>query len=384
MANLINDLAKYFTIDDINIDNVVFKLFYKGAVLMFFMGSLVGVLSQYFGEPINCDFKGIDGEMASDYCWIHGSSYIPPQYQPHMKCIVDLEGIESADDAPDTSYYQWVTFMMMFQAGLALLPFKIWSMFEGGLMESFGLEGKTKIMVSEAESSDENGIYIDLVLEKYVKYFKSIIHHNNWYFAQFVFCELLNVLFLFLNFSFTDSFLNGKFRWYGWDVISFYQLTREERRVSKNPFCSVFPTEVSCTVPNVGAGGKEQHHNGLCVLSQNVINEKVYLVVWFYLVFLKFVSVLQVMYRLSTIFFDKLRFHLLHTRIQHTYDPEIRKSLEFVMSKCFAGDWFVLCQLSKNSNRYFMRQFIVDLAQDLKRSPKRSLSVEVQGKEKGR
>ena len=65
-----------------------------------------GPFSQYFGEPINCDFKGIDSEMASDYCWIHGSSYIPPEYQQHMKCIVDLDGIESADDAPDTSYYQ--------------------------------------------------------------------------------------------------------------------------------------------------------------------------------------------------------------------------------------------------------------------------------------
>ena len=48
---------------------------------------------------------------------IHGSSYIPPEYQQHMKCIVDLEGVESADDAPDTSYYQWVTFMLLFQAG---------------------------------------------------------------------------------------------------------------------------------------------------------------------------------------------------------------------------------------------------------------------------
>ena len=62
--------------------------------------------SQYFGEPINCDFKGIDSEMASDYCWIHGSSYIPPEYQKHMRCIVDHDGVESADMAPDTSYYQ--------------------------------------------------------------------------------------------------------------------------------------------------------------------------------------------------------------------------------------------------------------------------------------
>ena len=37
---------------------------------------------------------------------IHGSSFIPKEYQRHMKCIVDLEGVESIDDAPDTSYYQ--------------------------------------------------------------------------------------------------------------------------------------------------------------------------------------------------------------------------------------------------------------------------------------
>ena len=36
----------------------------------------------------------------------------------------------------------------------------------------------------------------------------------------------------------------------------------------RNPMCSVFPTEVSCDLPNVGAAGKEQVHNGLCVLTQ--------------------------------------------------------------------------------------------------------------------
>ena len=45
--------------------------------------------------------------------------------------------------------------------------------------------------------------------------------------------------------------------------------------------CAVFPTEVSCTVPNIGAAGGEQNHNGLCVLSQNIINEKIYLIIWF-------------------------------------------------------------------------------------------------------
>ena len=36
--------------------------------------------------------KGVDGETAKDYCWIHGSGYIPPQYQMHMDCIADQPG----------------------------------------------------------------------------------------------------------------------------------------------------------------------------------------------------------------------------------------------------------------------------------------------------
>ena len=60
MAHLVGDIAKYFQIDEINIDNWYFKLFYKGCTLVYFIGSMVGLLSQYFGDPINCDFSGID------------------------------------------------------------------------------------------------------------------------------------------------------------------------------------------------------------------------------------------------------------------------------------------------------------------------------------
>lgn len=94
MAHIVRDLGKYFKFDDVVIDNWVCSLFHKGCVVLFLTGSMVGILSQYFGDPISCDFKGIDNEMATDYCWIHGSSYIPKEYQPHMKCIVDLVSLD--------------------------------------------------------------------------------------------------------------------------------------------------------------------------------------------------------------------------------------------------------------------------------------------------
>ena len=55
-------------------------------------------------------------------------------------------------------------------------------------MASFGIDGKTPIMIAEEQKYDD-GIVLEAVVEKFVKYFKSIIHHNTWYMAYFVFCK---------------------------------------------------------------------------------------------------------------------------------------------------------------------------------------------------
>ena len=43
-------------------------------------------------------------------------------------------------------------------------------------------------MMSEDAMYDD-GVVMEAVVEKFVKYFKSIFHHNNWYFASYIFCK---------------------------------------------------------------------------------------------------------------------------------------------------------------------------------------------------
>ena len=201
-------------------------------------------------------------------------------------------------------------------------------------MASFGTEGKSPVMMSEDAMYDD-GVVMEAVVEKFVKYFKSIFHHNSWYFAAFIFCkinqfqksnilplisgELLNFSLLFFQFFATNTFLNYKFELYGWKVVQYYRHSQQERNDPelglRNPMCTVFPTVTSCTIPNVGAAGVAQYHNGLCVLTQNIINEKIYLILWFWYAFLGPVSVLYFCYRLITLLFHGVRYSLLYRKV---------------------------------------------------------------------
>jgi hypothetical protein len=218
----------------------------------------------------------------------------------------------------------------------------------------------------------EDGVIMEVILEKFTKYFRSVLHHNQRYFFHFVCMEIFNIILVFFNFWATDQFLQGRYKYFGWDVIMFYSKSKEERALAVNPFCATFPKEISCDVPAIGPSGGQQWHNGLCVLSQNVINEKIYLAIWFYITFVCLYTIPFVFYRICTLLFEPMRFYLIYGAIHHSKDPELRQSLKYVLSKCYLGDWFLLLQLSKNVNRYFYRAFIKELKKELKGRPKMS------------
>ena len=56
-----------------------------------------------------------------DYCWIHSTFHVRSEYQGNVGCILDtvLAGQNSlamaAAETPDTAFYQWVPFTLVFQ-----------------------------------------------------------------------------------------------------------------------------------------------------------------------------------------------------------------------------------------------------------------------------
>ena len=44
--------------------------------------------------------------------------------------------------------------------------------------------------------------------------------------------------------------------------------------------------------------------------------------------------------------------------MRHEFDSDLRKHLQSILDQSQLGDWFVLYQLSKNSNSYFFRYLL--------------------------
>ena len=57
-------------------------------------------------------------------------------------------------------------------------------------------------------------------------------------------------------------------------------------RMATNPMCRTFPRVAACDYHRFGPGGNPANINSLCVLGLNIINDKVFVLVWWWLVFL--------------------------------------------------------------------------------------------------
>jgi len=379
--DLLKSAQKILKTDELTIDNGVFKLHYRATVALLVGSSLIGVAKQYFGDPINCQTaSGVSSKVLDDYCWIHSTFHIRTEFQGSVGCLIDPElmsdkqnyigggvyfdhsgpstGIAQPTATPDTSFYQWVPFFLILQASLFIIPMKIWKSAEGGLVASFGKDAKQIVILKgDSENQCKGSIIKEDIARKYSSYFHSILHHNTGYFIQFFLCEVLNLVVVVANIYLTDFFLQGRFMKYGTQAITYLSHDQYTRTEMPNPLCTVFPTITSCDFHSVGTAAGEQKFNSICVMSLNIINEKVYLLLWFWLFGLAILTCLHLVLRLAVIGIPPLRVFMIIVKTRGFTQADL-STCRNVLAHCYLGDWFVLYQLSKNSNIYFFRYLL--------------------------
>merc|ERR1712045_341347 len=202
----------------------------------------------------------------------------------------------------DTPYYQWVPFMLIIHGLIFLIAGKAWKALENGLLEQFGTRNEISKLIEEEELNKHAN-------EK-AKRFRALSRNaNNRRFYYFIFCELINLVALIFNFCLIDVFLGGRFSSYGSDVVNYsIQKDPNAQEQEGNPMCSAFPTLTACKFKFGGvAVGSVDQEVSLCVLSQNIINQKIYLFLWFWMILLMVAAGIGAIFRITQIVLPKVR-----------------------------------------------------------------------------
>ena len=172
-------------------------------------------------------------------------------------------------------------------------------------------------------------------------YLSSTVGRNNLYAIKFLSCEALNIFNAIMNISFLNNLMGGQFYSYGSEVLWFSQKNQEDRT---DPMIKVFPRITKCTFNLYGPSGTIETIDLMCVLAMNIFNEKIYIFLWFWFIFLAVVSSMALLYRFIVLFTPNIRVGLLHRKVKFR-NKDIG---DFFNNKLTFGDFFLLHLLSKN------------------------------------
>ncbi|CAB4062213.1 inx [Lepeophtheirus salmonis] len=315
-------------LDSVWIDNNVFRLHYKATVMVFVAASLMVTSRQFFGDPIDCIVDNVPGDIMDTYCWIHSTFTIPNKISGEVGKDMPFPGISPiADLEPGTEvkfhkYYQWVCFFLFFEAALFYVPRHLWKSSEGGKISM--LVGELmEPLLEEEKRSDQ----ISLI----VKYFTT------------------------------------------------HRGTHTLYALRDDPMALVFPKVTKCTFNKYGPSGTIEVKDGLCVLPLNIINEKIFIFLWFWLIVIAAISGLFLIYRLFVLLGFQIRVALItyrggrSTKRDHVASILNAPSFSY-MEKI--GDWLVLYLLCKNLDVLTVNELIKHLRKSTEMSDEKSENYE--------
>ncbi|KAI8429144.1 hypothetical protein MSG28_007691 [Choristoneura fumiferana] len=333
-----------YLIDKAIIDNMVFRMHYRITSALLFLFCILVTANNLIGDPISCITDGsVPQHVINNFCWITYTFTLP--FNPAMHAAhpsISNLGNEGYEEKRIHSYYQWGV--------LFYIPHWIWKNWEEGKvrMISDGIRGSVA-NISDGRNKRQNRL---------VEYLIDTMNMHNTYSFGYFFCEALNFVNVVGNIFFLDRFLNGAFLTYGSDVVKFSNMNQEQRT---DPMIEVFPRLTKCTFHKYGASGSIQTHDSLCVLALNILNEKIFIFLWFWFIILAVVSGLALVYSAAVILLPSTREQILKRRFRFGTP----KGVENLVRKTQVGDFLLLHLLGQNMSMRIFGEVLDELSRRL-------------------
>lgn len=317
------------------VDSQVFRLHYHWTTAFLFISCALVVASDYIGDAIQCLVGQEDApKPITTYCWI-SSTFTINSTGPLMGLGTYKPKFHQRRFH---AYYQWVPVVLFLQGCLFYLPHLIWKNWEGKQVDLL-LQDLNKSLFDEDAAKKKVNI---------IKYLKDSWGLNMRYSVLYFVCEVLNLVNVVGQMFLMNRFLGGFFMKYGIKVISF--LTSDDTK-RNDALMETFPRMTKCIFHLFGASGEIEKKDVLCVLPQNIINEKIYLVMWFWFIILTIITILQVVWQLVIFNSPTVRVRLLQRLAQKNFCPRMENAIR----NMHLGDFCLVLSIGKNLDIFSFR-----------------------------
>lgn len=349
MTDVVKTLLSY---SKVQTDHGVFRLHYKITATLLLGCSILVSATQFFGDPIHCVTSDIiSAAIMNGYCWVEGTFTLPRSINGTLGEDVAAPGVDQRrikhnDPVIEHSYYQWVAIFLFFQAATFYLPRWLWRIWEHGRMK--GLINELSKAAIDKETKERN-------VEVIAKYFFEHRFENQMYAYRFFMCEVMSMVNVVLQIYLLDRFLGYQFWTYGPAAIAYLGQDPETRI---DPMAKVFPKMSKCRMRRFGTSGEVQIHDAICLLSLNIINEKIFVFLWFWFTILAVVTLTSLIYRSFMIGVPSYRYRLLNSLARMVEKQDLKN----VTDHGRYGDWFLLSLLKDNVKPHHFKEVVSNLS----------------------
>lgn len=357
MFSLFKDVKSLFKLRRETADGYVFRVNVQFTCGLLCTFVIILLTAQFCGTNIHCDNSKINQNVLDSFCWIHGTYSVLAGFNKTMGVGVPYPGVMATHglrkDLRYHKYYQWTVVFLIMQAILFYTPRWLWKSWEGGKIHALMMDLDIGIC-SEVEKKQKKKLMIDYLWEN--------LRFHNWWAYRYYLCEFLALINVIGQMFLMNRFFDGAFLTFGIEVIQFLDSDEEDR---EDPMIRIFPRMTKCTFFKYGASGEVERHDAICILPLNVVNEKIYVFLWFWFIILSILTLVTIVYRIIIIFSPRMRVYLLRIRYRL-----IRKdAIDLIVRRSKMGDWFLFYMLGENVDSVIFRDVMHELAYKLGSNP---------------
>ena len=250
--NFSDRVKKLFNPSKIQTGNFIFALHQQWTFVIIIVGLIFSSTNNYLNTDAIVCYGDNDTPYIRDFCFLHGGGQVAKEIQGKISSNTPCASMVSKADKDKgqyrtTSYYVWLPFILATIAIITKLPGILWK----NVLER-------KVMEKLVEDMDLDGKKTAERFYKVVKGGKSL--QSAVYNFGFAVCEVLNLVAILISLSILNWLFNEEYGFYGFDVQAHRSYVQKsdglpELKNPGNPMCSLFPTEISCSVSSGAISG---------------------------------------------------------------------------------------------------------------------------------